>query len=154
MVKFVKIKFVKPMATLALLSAAGIISAVSLTGCAGFGVYKIDIQQGNLVTQDQVAKVKTGMSRVEVRNTLGTPLLQDVFHQDRWDYYFSDDRSTKYGPFGREKERFQVTVVFQGDKVTRVDGVASAVEILTGGGDRRKTPDARAPGAPSPPPKS
>lgn len=141
MVKFVKI-----------MSALAVVGTISLTGCAGFGVYKIDIQQGNLVTQDQVAKVKPGMSRLDVRNTLGTPLLQDVFHQDRWDYYFSDDRSTKYGPFGREKERFQVTVVFQGDKVTRVDGIASAVEILTGGGDRRKTPDAKPPGAP--PPKS
>lgn len=126
----------------------------AVAGCAGFGVYKIDIQQGNLVTQEQVAKVKTGMSRIDVRNTLGTPLLQDVFHANRWDYYFSDDRATKYGPFGREKERFQVTVFFENEKVTRVDGVASAVEILTGGGERRKTPNAIPPGAPTPPPKS
>ena len=124
---------------------------LAVAGCAGFGVYKIDIQQGNLVTQEQVAKVKTGMSRIDVRNTLGTPLLQDVFHANRWDYYFSDDRATKYGPFGREKERFQVTVFFENEKVSRVDGVASAVEILTGGGERRKTPNAIPPGAPTPP---
>ena len=124
----------------------------SLAGCAGFGVYKIDIQQGNLITQEQLAKVKTGMSRVEVRNALGTPLLQDAFHADRWDYYFSDDRGTKYGPFGRDKERFQVTIVFASDKVSRIDGVASPVEILTGGGERRKTPNFTPPGAP--PPKS
>lgn len=123
-----------------------------MAGCAGFGVYKIDIQQGNLITQEQLAKVKTGMSRVDVRNTLGTPLLQDTFHANRWDYYFSDDRATKYGPFGREKERFQVTVFFENEKVARIDGVASPVEILTGGGDRRKTPNTTPPGAP--PPKS
>lgn len=121
-------------------------------GCAGFGVYKIDIQQGNLVTQEQMSKIKTGMSRIDVRNTLGTPLLQDVFHANRWDYYFSDDRGTKYGPFGREKERFQVTIFFEDEKVSKIDGVASPVEILTGGGDRRKTPNATPPGAP--PPKS
>lgn len=128
------------------------VTLLMLAGCAGFGVYKIDIQQGNLVTQEQVAKIKTGMSRLDVRNTLGTPLLQDVFHANRWDYYFSDDRATQYGPFGRDKERFQVTVYFENEKVARIDGLASPVEILTGGGERRRTPNATPPGAP--PPKS
>ena len=53
-----------------------------VSGCAGFGVHRIDIQQGNLVTQEQLAKVKSGMSRLDVRNALGTPLLQDVFRSE------------------------------------------------------------------------
>lgn len=123
---------------------------VLLSGCAGFGVHRIDIQQGNLVTQEQLAKVKTGMSRNDVRNALGTPLLQDVFHANRWDYYFTNEQSTKYGPFGREKLKYQVTILFEDEKVSRVEGQASPVEILTGGGDRRTLPNALPPGAPPP----
>ena len=62
---------------------AGIIAAMSIAGCAGFGVHRIDIQQGNLVTQEQLSKVKPGMSRLDVRNALGTPLLQDAFNGNR-----------------------------------------------------------------------
>lgn len=132
-----------------LLIAVGVIATV-ISGCAGFGVHRIDIQQGNLVTQDQLAKVKPGMSRLDVRNALGTPLLQDVFNGNRWDYYFSLDQSTSYGPFGRDKQQYKVTILFESDKVARIDGKASAVEILTGGGEKRKLPDSLPPGAPPP----
>ena len=124
--------------------------ALSISGCAGFGVHRIDIQQGNLVTQEQLARVKPGMSRLDVRTALGTPLLQDVFNGNRWDYYFSLDQSTSYGPFGRDKQEYKVTILFENDKVARIDGKASAVEILTGGGEKRKLPDSLPPGAPPP----
>ena len=58
-----------------LIFAITLAAAGMLAGCAGFGVHRIDIQQGNLVTQEQLAKVKPGMSRNDVRNALGTPLL-------------------------------------------------------------------------------
>ena len=138
---------------LTLLVSFSIAFAATLSACAGFGVYKIDIQQGNLITQEQLAKVKPGMNRIDVRNALGTPLLQDAFHANRWDYYFSDDRATKYGPFGRETQRFQVTILFVDEKVSSITGEASPVEVLTGGGDRRATPRALPPGA-APPKKS
>ena len=131
------------------LVAASIVS-VLLAGCAGFGVHRIDIQQGNLVTQEQLSKVKLGMSRLDVRNALGTPLLQDVFNGNRWDYYFSLEQSTKYGPFGRDRQRFEVAILFENDKVAKIDGQASAVEILTGGGDKRQLPNTLPPGAPPP----
>ena len=105
--------------TLRALFITGVLAMLS--ACAGFGVYKIDIQQGNLITQEQLAKVKPGMNRIDVRNALGTPLLQDAFHANRWDYYFSDDRATKYGPFGRETQRFQVTIMFADDKVSKIE---------------------------------
>jgi outer membrane protein assembly factor BamE len=129
------------------------LSSLTLAGCAGYGVYKIDIQQGNLVTRQQLDLVKVGMSRIDVRNALGTPLLQDVFNGNRWDFYFSDDRAVKYGPFGRDKQKYKVAVFFENEKVSKVDGEPSPVEILTGGGDRRALPNALPPGAPTPPPK-
>ena len=129
--------------------AIGVIAGL-LSGCAGFGVHRIDIQQGNLVTEEQLAKVKPGMSRLDVRTALGTPLLQDVFNGNRWDYYFSLDQSTSYGPFGRDKQQFKVTILFENEKVAKIDGKASAIEILTGGGEKRKLPDSLPPGAPPP----
>jgi outer membrane protein assembly factor BamE len=86
--------------------------AVLIAGC----VYRIDIQQGNYVTQDQVQKLKTGMTRTEVRQALGTPLLMDVFHNDRWDYFFSQGKS------GKEAERKQFSVYFKDDKVESFAG--------------------------------
>ena len=113
-------------------------------------MHRIDIQQGNLVTQEQLAKVKPGMSRLDVKNALGTPLLQDVFNGNRWDYFFSLEQSTKYGPFGRDKQQYKVTILFDNDKVAKIEGQGSAIEILTGGGERRQLPNTLPPGAPSP----
>jgi outer membrane protein assembly factor BamE len=93
-------------------SAIAAFLAVLLAGC----VYRIEIQQGNYVTQDQVQKLKTGMTRTEVRQTLGTPLLQDVFHADRWDYYFSQVRGPKDG----DKKLF--SVYFKEDKLATFTG--------------------------------
>jgi outer membrane protein assembly factor BamE len=50
--------------------------------------YKFDIQQGNFVTKEDTAKLKIGMGKDEVRFIMGTPLLNDAFHADRWDYVF------------------------------------------------------------------
>ena len=61
-----------------------------LSGCSYIPTlpYKIDIQQGNVVTEEMVEKLKPGMSRSQVRFVLGTPLITDVFHADRWDYFY------------------------------------------------------------------
>jgi outer membrane protein assembly factor BamE len=94
--------------------------ALALSGCGAWGVYKIDIQQGNVVTAQTLAKVKVGMTRGEVRNALGSPLLTDVFHADRWDYYFSNQKS------GRELERHRITLFFKDERLARIDGSAPA----------------------------
>jgi outer membrane protein assembly factor BamE len=90
------------------------LAAFALAGC-GF-VYKMDVQQGNYVTQDVVARVKPGMTKAEVRQILGTPLLADVFHANRWDYYFSAVKG------GKPQDRTLLSVVFENDKVVSIQG--------------------------------
>ncbi len=88
-------------------------------GLAGCGiVYTIDIQQGNYVTEDLVAKMKTGMTKAEVRNLLGTPLLIDTFHQNRWEYYFSSVKA------GKPDKPSRLTILFENEKVASWTGDA------------------------------
>jgi outer membrane protein assembly factor BamE len=62
-----------------------VIIALSSSGCT---TYKLEIQQGNVVPQSAVAQLKLGMSKAQVMDLLGTPLLQDDFQSNRWDYLF------------------------------------------------------------------
>jgi len=83
----------------------------------GVAPYRIDIQQGNFISQDMVANLKPGMSKEQVRLALGTPLLTDIFHADRWDYiYWREDGAT-----GKREER-KLVVHFKDDKLVRLDG--------------------------------
>lgn len=59
-----------------------------MTGCSWLSPYKLDIRQGNYETIEAVSKVQVGMTKEQVRQHLGTPLLTDVFHQNRWDYVY------------------------------------------------------------------
>ena len=92
-----------------------LLAGLLLQGC-GYIVYKMDVQQGNYVTQDVIARVKTGMTKAEVRQILGTPLVADVFHANRWDYYFSAEKN------GRRQDRKLLSIFFENDKVTSVQG--------------------------------
>ncbi len=94
---------------------ACLLLATALAGC----VYKMDIQQGNYVTQDVVDKLKPGMTKAEVRNLLGTPLLVDIFHDNEWDYYLSDVRG------GKARDRKRLTVYFENGKLARFTGNAN-----------------------------
>lgn len=77
--------------------------------------YRIDIVQGNVVTKEQIALVKVGMSRVQVRDLLGSPLVNDLFHADRWDYVFTIKRP------GTQPQRRSIVAWFDGDKLKRLD---------------------------------
>jgi len=79
-------------------------------------MYRQDIQQGNIVTQEMVDKLHPGMARRQVKYIMGTPILVDVFHQDRWDYYFS----MKKGRDERSHER--LSLYFKDDKLLRIEG--------------------------------
>jgi outer membrane protein assembly factor BamE len=108
----------------ALLTAL-VASSALLAGCAsqrtadsflGFITpYRIDIVQGNAITREQAALVQTGMTRLQVREILGTPLLTDPFHGDRWDYLFTLRRPNA------EPQNRHVIVHFQGETVSRID---------------------------------
>lgn len=89
-------------------------AAVVATGCVR--VYVPDVQQGNVITQEMVDQLKTGMSRRQVQFVLGTPLITDPFHQDRWDYYYSYKRGKKY----RAKRR--LSLFFKGDELVEIRG--------------------------------
>lgn len=106
----------------------------------GLTPYKIDIQQGNYVTEDMLVKVKPGMSKAQVRFALGTPLIVDPFHSDRWDYVYELKKR------GRVIEHRRMVAVFSDDKLVRIDGnVAPAMPGTTVIPD----PLATAPAAPS-----
>lgn len=78
-------------------------------------VYRPLVVQGNVITQESVDKLKPGMSRKQVEFAMGTPLLRDVFHDDRWDYYYG----IGIGELELEK---RVTVYFEEDKLVRITG--------------------------------
>ncbi|MBU0603755.1 MAG: outer membrane protein assembly factor BamE [Gammaproteobacteria bacterium] len=86
--------------------------------------YRIDIRQGNLVTQEMVAQLKAGMTRDQVRFLLGTPMLSDVFHPDRWDYVYY------YKPGNRPQDLQQrrLIVYFDNDLLASVGGDVVAAE--------------------------
>ena len=77
--------------------------------------YRIDIVQGNVVTKEQLALVRPGMSRVQVRDVLGSPLVTDVFHADRWDYVFTIRRP------GAPPQRRSIVAFFEGDSLQRIE---------------------------------
>jgi outer membrane protein assembly factor BamE len=83
-----------------------------------FGVitpYRIEVVQGNVITSEQAAAVKPGMSRAQVRGLLGTPLVADPFHADRWDYIFTIRRP------GTPAQARHVAVAFNGDQLKSLD---------------------------------
>lgn len=77
--------------------------------------YRMDIVQGNVVTKGQVALIKPGMARAQVRDILGSPMLTDVFHADRWDYVFTIRRP------GTEPQRRAVVAWFKDDKLEKLE---------------------------------
>jgi outer membrane protein assembly factor BamE len=77
--------------------------------------YKIDIVQGNVVTREQLALLKPGLSRNAVREVVGTPLLTSVFHADRWDFVFTLRRQ------GTDLQSRKVTVFFKNDLLDKVE---------------------------------
>jgi len=77
--------------------------------------YKIEVVQGNVITSEQAEAIKPGMNRAQVRDVLGSPLLADVFHAERWDYVFTIRRQ------GAEPQARRVVVHFAGDLFERID---------------------------------
>lgn len=98
--------------------------AFGLAGCGSFQSfnlvnvfrpYRVEIVQGNVVTKERAERVEPGMSRAQVRDILGTPLLTDIFHADRWDYTFLLNRP------GTPTQLRVVVVYFEDDRLKRID---------------------------------
>lgn len=89
---------------------------LALSFVAGCAPYKMDIRQGNFVSPEMRERLKVGMSRNQVRALLGTPLIADPFHPERWDYVYSFEHKRVV----EDKER--LTLYFTGDQLSRIDG--------------------------------
>ena len=101
---------------------AAIAAALALSACVeapkipGVTPHRIEIQQGNFVSQEMVAQLKSGMTKEQVRSVLGTPLLTDIFHAERWDYVY-----WRVEPSGKKESR-KLVVFFDDGKLARVSG--------------------------------
>lgn len=125
-------------------------------GPAGCSVYKVDIQQGNTLETRQVNQLELGMSREQVTYLLGTPLIRDPFHPERWDYVYS------FKPGGGELESAHLTLYFENGSLAKIDRSAfvdfNKIYAPTGsgrpdtasqsiGGDRGPAPPRPSPGS-------
>jgi len=88
--------------------------------------YRIEIQQGNYITQEMVAQLSPGLTRDQVKFVLGTPLVSDIFHEERWDYVFVRQRANS-----REVEHRRIAVFFEEGRLKRVEGDAAAAQGKT-----------------------
>jgi outer membrane protein assembly factor BamE len=101
-----------------------------LGGCASvseissvLSPYKIDVRQGNFVSQEMVAQLKPGQTRDQVRFILGSPLVADIFHADRWDYVY------RYKPGNGALQERRLAVFFKENQLTRVTGDVVANDV-------------------------
>jgi len=113
------------------LISSALCATLATSGCSGSGskpenpgtvldsfpfVYKMTVQQGNIITEEEVDQLEPGMTKSQVRYLLGTPLLTDVFHTERWDYVYTIRRGHQ------DMEVKPLSVYFAGDALVRVEG--------------------------------
>jgi outer membrane protein assembly factor BamE len=129
-------------AVLALLAAAILpaCKSIDVPKVPGVTPYRMVIQQGNFISQEMVAQLKPGMTKEQVRFILGTPLVTDIFHADRWDYVFFRELAD-----GKRDQR-NLSVVFEKDKLARVLGDLMPTDgaVQAGGFDPQVKPDTKA----------
>ncbi|MGA8049829.1 MAG: outer membrane protein assembly factor BamE [Burkholderiales bacterium] len=114
------------------------VALLALSGCGtiyhAIGTYRIDIQQGNNVSNEMVRQLKLGMSKEQVRFVLGTPLVTDIFHSDRWDYvYYHKPQNSN------QVEKRKLTVFFKDGKLAQIerDAVALAEDAKAPAEDKK-----------------
>ncbi|MDR0227214.1 MAG: outer membrane protein assembly factor BamE [Burkholderiaceae bacterium] len=125
--------------------ALTLLAGVVLAGCSSIDgaahrvanvvtPYKVEVVQGNFVSREQVEALQPGMSRQQVRDILGTPLVTSVFHSDRWEYVFTIKRP------GVESQVRKLTVFFDGDLFARSEGdeMPTEAEFVASLGTKKK----------------
>jgi outer membrane protein assembly factor BamE len=131
-----------PRAARLVLAAA---ACLGIAGCGSFDSatrrfaesitpYKVEVVQGNFVSKEQVQALKPGMGRQQVRDILGTPLVTDVFHSDRWDYVFTLKRH------GVQEQARRLTLFFKGNALDHFEGdeMPSEAEFVATLDNKRK----------------
>ena len=126
--------------------ALAVLACAAASGCGSFDSasnrlvgsitpYRVEVVQGNFVSKEQVEAIKSGMSRQQVRDILGTPLVTSIFHADRWDYVFTLKRQG-VAPQGRK-----LTVFFKGNVLDRFEGdkMPSEAEFVATLDNKRKS---------------
>jgi outer membrane protein assembly factor BamE len=104
------------LALAAMLALAGCSSLQSSDNFLGLVTpYRVEVVQGNVVTREQAEAIRPGMSRAQVRDILGSPLLTDAFHANRWDYVFTIRRQ------GAEPQLRRIVVLFEGDRLQSME---------------------------------
>ena len=125
--------FLRPLLRSVVRAGPGVVVVCALAGCQAidtyfptlrtYGVYMLDINQGNYLSQDQVDKLKVGMTKAQVRQQLGTPLVVSVFRENRWDYIYEFMRQ------GVVREHRTFTVYFVEDKLARWEGDEMPISV-------------------------
>lgn len=94
------------------LTFVAFIASMNLTGC----VYRVDVEQGNIVTQEMIDQLRPNMNKRQVRYVMGSPLVVDVFHQNRWDYVYS------FQPGGGIRQQKRISLIFQDQLLMGLQG--------------------------------
>jgi outer membrane protein assembly factor BamE len=110
-----------------------VLVAVPLAAGCGPIVYRMEIQQGNYISQEAASQLKAGMTKDQVRFVLGTPLITDIFHEERWDYVYRRQRANS-----RALEERRLSVFFKDEKLDRVEG-----DVVPAGGGPSAASDAK-----------
>jgi outer membrane protein assembly factor BamE len=132
-------RLILALAACASVGACGTVNDATRRFAESITPYKVEVVQGNFVSKEQVDALRPGMSRQQVRDILGTPLVSSVFHQDRWDYVFTIKRQ------GVQPQARRLTVFFKGSALERFDGdeMPSEAEFVATLDNKRK--DAKIP---------
>jgi len=103
------------------LFSLSLLTSLTLVSCSTIlnhlpGVYTLEIQQGNIIDQTMVDQLRPGMNKRQVLYIMGSPMLDDIFHKNRWDYLYSDQ------PSGEDRVQKQISLFFENDQITGIQG--------------------------------
>ena len=118
------------------LFSLSLLSSLTLVSCSTImsfipGVYTIDIQQGNIIEQSMIDQLRPGMNQRQVLYIMGSPMLNNVFHKNRWDYVYSNQ------PSGEDRVQKQISLFFENDQIAGIQGDfrPSATPVIKTSGD-------------------
>jgi outer membrane protein assembly factor BamE len=103
------------------LFSLSLLTSLSLTSCSTIlnhlpGVYHIDVQQGNIIEQSMVDQLRPGMNKRQVLFIMGSPMMDNIFHKNRWDYLYSNH------PTGEDTVQKQLSLFFENDQIVGIQG--------------------------------